>query len=196
MLSTEFRKLIAPQARVLNIIWGALAFAPVFYVAVAWFMFGQGTAGDLDANGMPSVGHSNLNLIGAIVLVLLGLGSVYYERKSFGASVLKNKLARDPDWSLAGTQGVGGTTVGGREIFENLSDSEKRMACLWSHFQTTMIVVWSMREAIAIVGLILAILQQDFRVVVPFGVAALILMLIKLPRPTRFFALVQARWDI
>ena len=196
MLSADFKKLIAPQARILNIIWGALAFAPVFYVAVAWFIFGQGTAGDLEASGLPSVGRSNLNLIGAIVLVMLGLGSVYYERKSFGASVLKDKLARDPDWSLAGTQGVGGVTIGGQEIFEGLPDSEKRLASLWSHYQTTMIVVWSMREAIAIVGLILAILQQDFRVVVPFGVTALILMLIKLPRPTGFFALVQTRWDI
>ncbi len=114
MLSAEFKKLIAPQARVLNLIWGALAFATIFYVAVAWFMFGQGTPGDLDAGGLPSVGRSNLNLIGAIVLVLLGLGSVYYERKSFGASVLKDKLARDPDWLLAGTQGVGGTTVPAR----------------------------------------------------------------------------------
>jgi len=34
MLSTEFRKLIAPQARVLNIIWGTLAFASVFYPTV------------------------------------------------------------------------------------------------------------------------------------------------------------------
>jgi len=192
MLSADFKKLIAPQARVLNIIWGALAFATIFYVGIAWFMFGQGTPGDLDANGLPSVGRSNLNLIGAIVLILLGLGSVYYERKSFGASMLKDKLARDPDWSLAGSQGVGGTTVAGREIFENLSDSEKRMACLWSHYQTTMIVVWSMREAIAIVGLILTILQQDFRVVVPFGLAALILMLMKMPRPTRFFAGIRA----
>ncbi len=188
MLSAEFKKLIAPRAKVLNFIWGALAFATVFYVAVAWFMFGQGTAGDLEASGLPSVGRSNLNLIGAIVLVMLGLGSVYYERKSFGASVLKDKLARDPDWSLASSQGTGGGPGEGQGIFENLSDSEKRLACLWSHYQTTMIVIWTMREAIAIVGLILAILQQDFRVVVPFGAAALILMLIKLPRPTRFFA--------
>jgi hypothetical protein len=192
MLSAEFKKLIAPRAMVLNLIWGALAFAPVFYVAVAWFMFGQGAAGDLEASGLPSVGRSNLNLIGAIVLILLGLGSVYYERKSFGASVLKEKLARDPDWSLAGTQGKPGVSGDGQGIFESLPDSEKRLACLWSHYQTTMIVVWAMREAIAVVGLVLAILQQDFRVVLPFGAAALILMLIKLPRPTRFFAGIRA----
>jgi hypothetical protein len=191
MLSTEFRKLIAPQARVLNIIWGALAFASVFYVGVAWFMFGQAAAGDLDAGGLPPAGRPNLNLIGAMALIMLGLGSTYYERKSFGPSVLRGKLARDPDWSLAGPQGPGGMTGEGRGIFENLSDSEKRLACLWSHYQTTMIVVWAMREAIAVVGLVLAILQRDFRVVIPFAAAALILMLIKLPRPTRFFAGIQ-----
>jgi len=191
MLSTEFRKLIAPQARVLNIIWGALVFASVFYVAIAWFMFGQAAAGDLDAGGMPPVGRSNLNLIGAMALIMLGLGSTYYERKSFGPSVLRDKLARDPDWSLAGPQGSGGMTGEGPGIFENLSDSEKRLACLWPHYQTTMIVVWAMREAIAVVGLVLAILQRDFRIVIPFAVAALILMLIKLPRPTRFFAGIQ-----
>jgi hypothetical protein len=191
MLSTEFRKLIAPQARVLNIIWGALAFASVFYVGVAWFMFGQVAAGDLDASGLPPVGRSNLNLIGAIALIMLGLGSTYYERKSFGSSVLKDRLARDPDWSLVGSQGTGGLAGEGRGIFENLSDSEKRLACLWPHYQTTMIVVWTMREAIAVVGLVLAILQRDFQVVIPFATAALILMLIKLPRPTRFFAGIQ-----
>ncbi len=188
MLSTEFRKLIAPRAKVLNIIWGAISIAPVFYVAVAWIMFGQVAAGDLDASGLPPAGRSNLNLIGAIALIMLGLGSVYYERKFFGASVLKDKLARDPDWSLASPQGTMGGSQDGQGLFENLSDSEKRLAGLWPHYQTTMIVVWSMREAIAVVGLVLAILQEDFRVVIPFAAAAMILMLIKLPRPTRFFA--------
>ncbi len=191
VLSTEFRKLIAPRARVLNMIWGAILAAPVFYVVVAWVMFGQAAAGDLDASGLPPVGRPNLNLIGAIALIMLGLGSVYYERKFFGASVLKDKLARDPDWSLAGSQGTIGGSQDGQGLFENLSDSEKRLACLWPHYQTTMIVIWSIREAIAVVGLVLAILQQDFRVVIPFAVVAVILMLIKLPRPTRFFAGIQ-----
>jgi hypothetical protein len=35
-------------------------------------------------------------------------------------------------------------------------------------------------------------MQQDFRVVVPFGLAALILMLMKMPRPTKFFAGIRA----
>ena len=91
-----------------------------------------------------------------------------------------------------GSKGTGGPAGEGQGIFGNLSDSEKRLACLWPHYQTTTpIVVWAMREAIAVVGLVLAILQQDFRVVIPFAAAALILMLIKLPRPTRFFARIQ-----
>jgi hypothetical protein len=186
MLSAEFKKLIAPQAKMLNIIWGAIMIAPVLYVAVAWFMFGQAAVSDPGAN-VPGIGRSNLNLIGVVMLLILGLGSTLYERKSLGASVLEEKLARDPDWSLAGSKGTPGVTEDGRGIFENLSDSEKRLACLWPHFQTNMIVVWALREAIAVVGLVLAILQEDFRVVIPFAAAAVILMLMKLPRPTRFF---------
>ena len=172
----------------LNIIWGAITFAPVLYVAVAWFMFGQAAAPDLDASEFPGIGRSNLNLIGAVTLLMLGLGSTYYERKFLGASVLGKKLAREPDWTTAGPQGTPGATGDGKRIFDNLSDSEKRLACLWPHYQTTMIVVWALREAIAVMGLVLAILQEDFRVVIPFAAAAVILMIVKLPRPTRFFA--------
>ena len=187
MLSAEFKKLIAPQAKVLNIIWGAIMIAPVLYVAVAWFIFGQAAVSDPGANGLPGIGRSNLNLIGVVMLLILGLGSTYYERKFLGASVLEEKLARDPDWSLAGSKGTPGVTEDGWGIFDNLSDSEKRLACLWPYYQTTMIVVWALREAIAVMGLVLAILQEDFRVVIPFAAAAMILMLVKLPRPTRFF---------
>ena len=41
MLSTGFKTWIAPRARALLVIWGAILLAPVIYVVIAWFLFGR-----------------------------------------------------------------------------------------------------------------------------------------------------------
>ncbi len=38
MASAKFRAVIAPQARTLNVIWGAFLAAPFIYVGVAWVL--------------------------------------------------------------------------------------------------------------------------------------------------------------
>ena len=51
-----------------------------------------------------------------------------------------------------------------------------------------MIVVWAMLEGMAVVGLVLTILQKDFRVMIPFALAAVLLLILKRPQPGKFFA--------
>ena len=182
MLSTDFKILIAPKVRVLNMIWGAIAFAPVMYVGVAWFLFGQTAVAPSDTvplevgSGLPLTG------IGLGLLLVLGFSATFYQKKSFSGNILAKKMAGDPVWPSTGSKDCG------REIFLKLPEGEQRLAGLWPHYQTTMIVVWTMLESIAVVGLILTIMERDFRVVIPFAAAAVILMVMKMPRPARFFA--------
>jgi hypothetical protein len=67
-----------------------------------------------------------------------------------------------------------------------LPAAEQRLLSLWQHYQTTMIVVWAILESIAVVGLVLAIVQHDFWVVIPFASVAVLLMAMKRPRPAEF----------
>lgn len=191
MLSVEFRNLIAPKTKVLYIIWGAITLAPVMYILVAWFLFGQtGDSFSLDSS-LKSGSDLPLKEIGVGLLLVLGFSATFYQKKSFSDEMIAQKMSEDPVWTSGAAQLGSGSSDSGGEIFLNLSDREKRLVGLWAHYQTTMIVVWALLESLAVVGLILAILQEDFRVVLPFAAAAFALMILKMPRPTRFFAAIK-----
>lgn len=172
MLSSAFKSWIAPRARALLVIWGAILLAPAMYVVVAWFMFGQAEDFRVAENsGLP------WSQIGMGLLLVLGLGAGYYQRWALGAARLKAILVAEP------VQPAGKD----RDLFEKLSPAEQSLTGLWQHYQTTMIVVWALLEAMAVAGLVLAILQRDFRVVIPFAVAAVLLLVLKRPQPGKFF---------
>ena len=63
---------------------------------------------------------------------------------------------------------------------------EQRLLGLWQHYQVTMIVVWAMLESIIVVGLVLTILQRDFKVILPFALVTIVTMVWKRPRPAAF----------
>ena len=188
MLSADFKDLIAPRARVLNLIWGAFTFAPVMYAVMAWIMFGQASHTPNEIAPLAEGPGLPLKEIGLGLILVLGFSAIFYQKRSFSGDFLAKKMAGDPVWPPAGSMMASGPGDQGREIFERLSASEKRLAGLWPHYQTTMIVVWALLESIAVLGLILAILQRGFWVMVPFACAAVILNVMKMPRPTRFFA--------
>lgn len=171
MLSRDFKALIAPRARALFVIWGAIMLAPLMYVVVAWFLFGQ-----TEGQGMGAETDLPWTQIGMGLLVLLGIAATYYQRVALGSGRLKAIVEAPP------------VAPGGKDqdLFEKLPSAEQRLLNLWQHYQTTMIVVWAILEAIAVVGLVLTILQRDFRVIIPFALAAIILMVLKRPRPAEF----------
>ena len=188
MLSAEFKDFIAPKARVLNLIWGALTFAPLMYVVIAWIIYGQTSSTPNEAPLLEVGSGLPLKEIGLGMILVLGFSAIFYQKRAFSGDLLAKKMAGDPVWPPEGSPMASGSGSGDKEIFERLSDSEKRLAVLWPHYQTTMIVVWAMLEAISVLGLVLTILQRDFYVVIPFAGAAVILNVMKIPRPTRFFA--------
>ena len=173
MLSSDFKILIAPRARALFVIWGAITLAPVMYLVIAWFLFGQ-------AEGPIAGVESDLpwSQIGMGSLFILGIGATYYQRFALGAGRLKAIL--DSESVVPGGKD--------RDLVLKLSPAEQRLLSLWQHYQTTMIVVWAILETIAVVGLVLTILQRDFRIMIPFALAAIILMVLKRPRPAEFMA--------
>ncbi len=72
-------------------------------------------------------------------------------------------------------------------VYEAFSDTEKRLAALGAQYQTAMIVVWTMREAVVVIGLVLAILSSSFTIVLPFAAVAFMGLALKAPRATSFF---------
>ena len=173
MLSPDFKIWVAPRARALLVIWGAILLAPVVYVVVAWFLFGRGADFQVTPNS-----QLPWSQIGMGALLVLGLGASYYQQLALSPARLKAILSAEP------------VAPGGKErdLFEKLTPGEKRLAGLWQHYQTTLIVVWAILEGMAVVGLVLTILQKDFRVMIPFAVAAILLLILKRPQPGKFFA--------
>lgn len=191
MLSDGFKQLIASQAKALNAIWFAFFIAIFLYVGMAWMIFGQGEGAALDRPVDLAIGPFSMAQIGMGFLFVLGLGATYYHRFALGASVLRNKVPAEPSWPPPGSRSNFDLGGQGTEVFGQLPESEQRLAGLWPHYLTTMIVVWAMLEAIAIIGLILSIMGKDFKVVIPFAVAAILMLILKRPRPADFFAKVR-----
>lgn len=191
MLSDGFKQLIAPQAKALNAIWFAFFISIFLYLGVAWMMFGQGDGAALGSPVSMAIGPFTMAQIGMALLFVLGLGATYYHRFALGTSVLRSKVPAEPAWPPPGSQANFDFGGQGTEIFGQLPESEQRLAGLWPHYLTTMVVVWATLEAIAIVGLILCIMRKDFMVVIPFAAAAALMLILKRPRPADFFANVR-----
>lgn len=186
MLSPDLKKFLAPMVRIMTIIWGAMMAASVIYVFIAWIIFGQteSTVADAEA-GMPGPIAPVLGVVAFLVIV----ASIAVERWWFSGTKIMAKLEETPTFDRFVTgQNTGNPS---RELFERLPDSERKLAGLVPYYQTGMIIIWAMREAVAVLGLVGAIVTSDFMVVVPFGVGALAFLAIKMPRPVAFLKQVR-----
>lgn len=187
MLSSDLKTVVTPLARVMTIIWGAFISATVIYFFLAWFMFGREAEPTVaDAAAPPSV----MGPIFGVVGFLLVVGSIFIERWWFSGRNIMSRLDGSPAYARINPQG--GSSGPSREVFERLSPSEQKLVCLVPYFQTGMIVIWAMREAVAVLGLVLVILEKDFMVAVPFTVGAAVLIAIKAPRPVAFLENVRS----
>ena len=191
MLSTNFKSLIAPQARILNFIWLAFTASTLVYVFVAYVAFGMGSSQILETPLEQHLGPISFNQVGIGLMVMLGFAGTYYQKMALRNDVLKNKVPGERVWPPAGSQTNLKANPADRGMFEGLSDTEKDLAGLWPYYQTTMIVVAAFLEAIAVLGMILAFLGGDFRVTIPATAASMIMLILKRPRPGIFFANVR-----
>jgi F0F1-type ATP synthase membrane subunit c/vacuolar-type H+-ATPase subunit K len=170
MLSPALRNLIAPQARVLTIIWFAFLATCPFYGFLAYLI--ASAVGDAEASTTASTTATDpqiLTVALAAVSVVVVAVSFFYQRHAFSESSLKRHLA-----------GPVATAA------DPLPADEQRLAGLLPYYQTSLIVVWAMRESVAVFGLVLTILHRDPVTVVPFAVAALVLLAMAPPRVVTF----------
>jgi hypothetical protein len=185
MLTENFRKLVVPLARNLMIIWGAFLTAPLIYLFIAW------TLGRQDGFAEGGADAGLLGMVGALVMVLLVGASIVFERRAYSSATLRAKLAEPPSFDRFFSRQTKGTAAA-RTLFESLPESEQKLACMFPHFQTTQVVIWAFREAVAVVGLALAILARDFTLALPFCLAGLVLVGIKPPRSAAFFEAIRS----
>ena len=121
MLSEDFRKVIAPQAKVLNIIWGAFSFATLIYAFIAWIMFGMNTSAALETLDLTHLGPLSLNQVGILVVVILGLAGTYYHRYALSPPVLRKKVPDQVVWPPEGSQNIFDSKGESTAAFERLS---------------------------------------------------------------------------
>lgn len=188
MLSENFKQLIAPQARILNFIWMAFTASTLVYFLIAYISFGVGSSQILETPLNHHVGLFSFKQIGIGLMVLLGFAGIWYQKKALGNDVLKKKVPAERAWPPSGTQTNIKSNPAEQDMFAGLSDSEKDLAGLWPYYQTSMIVVAAIFEAIAVLGLVLAFLGGNYLVTVPTTTASMIMLILKRPRPGDFFA--------
>ena len=189
MLSQGFNKVLTPKAKFLNIIWGAFMMAPVFYSVVAWIMFGKSATGELVWDADFLSGDPRLTI--SVIIALLALGaSVYAERVMLSPARLQENVRKYPQFTDILPIKQGGMSQQSpalESIYNDLPETEKRLASLFVAYQTALIVNWALREAVVVVGLVVAIMCTSFTTVLPFAAVSMIALGLKVPRPTSFF---------
>lgn len=178
MLSNELRSLAAPQARVMMIIWGAFMAASVVYAVVGAVLM------DLEpAHGGPDA--TMMQIIFAAVAISVAVSSFIVERILLAPARVARQLQQRP--SVACLSGRNTSEISAiADRFGRLAESEQRLLCLVPFYQTSMIVVWAMREAVAIIGLVLTIMLGRLLVCVPFIAVAVALLAFSPPRVATF----------
>ncbi len=184
MLSNELKQLVVAPARTMILIWGAFLAASPIYVAVVWILF-RGDKPEVEPPADPMMMMVGVGLVG----LLSAIASVILEKVFLSEKRILKNLGQTPSAVTAlGSKTQGGSAPSGEKValFEKLSETEQRLACLLGHYQTSMMMIWAMRESIAVWGVLLAILVGKFLPVIPFAAVALMLVAIKPPRPIAF----------
>jgi len=156
---------------------------------VAWVMFGKTASGGMFMDDGLSSGDSRLT-IAAIVALMMLFASFYTEKMMLSSSRLEDCIKRNPQVSDIFPKGQNGASKNDpalEGVYQNLPESEKRLAALGAQYQTALIVVWALREGVVVVGLVAAIMCESFSAVLPFAAVSMIGLGLKVPRPTSFF---------
>ena len=189
MLSPEFHQTMASKIKILNLIWGAMTFACVVYVAVAWFILEQ--SGSSAAMAGEATGPDPmLGIVFKVVAFSMLVASIVAERLLLAPSKLASHLKNVPSAAAVFATNQANSSAPSPEqirLFENLSETEQRVAGLGGVYQTSRIIIWALREGVVVLGLVLAIMQGSFPAIIPFAAVGLLAMIIKVPRPVSFY---------
>ena len=175
MLSRELQQAVAPRARTLNVLWGAFLAATVFYVGVVALALGKAAPGESAADTLPDP------WLVTAVLAAMAVGA------AAGSFFVPRLLLSGSKGSLLAIAGAGpAPTAAETAAAARLPESERILLGHLPAYQTTLIIVWALREAIAVFGVIAAILTRQPAIVVPFAVLALALLALARPQVTAY----------
>ena len=163
MLSRDLRLAIARTERILWVIWLALLSAIVIYVALAFFIGGQGEA--LVAADQLRI----LNLILPVIAVAIVAAALLWHRIALSEASTARRM------KPADFRGGRGDSSAG------LSEIEQRLLSLAPHYLNVMIVTWALIEALCLMGLVLVFLLRGPLLILPYAGVSIVLMVIMRP---------------
>ena len=187
MPSETLKQALKPRILVMNILWFALTLTILLYVALAYV---------LNSERQPEQPFEN-SLRTALYLIALSIGvlSLLFRSRSLSEGHVYDKLKEEVDpQALATNRETGVIDQERLKIIKSLTPLETKVAGLSGMYFTAMLISLAMNEAVALFGLLLAILERRPEPVIPFAVAGLALNLIIFPRFSQFVDKTMAKY--
>ncbi|MFH1842341.1 MAG: hypothetical protein ABIF77_03980 [bacterium] len=187
MISKELLALLKTNVFTGRIIWFAFMAAPLFYTFILFLITkGSGAGRDATETGI------DLTLPLTALAVIHALGGFFYRRHAFSAEKLKKMLTGPPDLEAAARNSQTKQVNQDRlQQFQAFPEDDQHLIGLAYYYQTTGIINMAIWEAIAVYGLVLGIIRQEFPVLLPFMLASLALNTICFPRLREFLEMAQ-----
>jgi hypothetical protein len=139
MIRPEFKKILLDQQGAAVILWAFFTMSVALYIIIA-----QLVVGDAGFVADPTVAHAVRTVLWILVLVDLGY-LVWWKRRNLNRKALTDKATR---------------TKILRALEEHQGDLEARAAAVISTYVTRKIVVFAIIEALAVYGLVMALIGR------------------------------------
>ncbi|MBU1676551.1 hypothetical protein KKA85_12320 [bacterium] len=170
MLSNPLRTYLQSNVKVLYVIWIAFQVAAALYYLIARVM-GQ----NWPPEDRVEIGYAPVFYICA---ALLAVPSFLYQRRAFSEAKLSGSLTVEPNPNSLTT-----VAQARNDAYAALGEADRSLVKSFAYVQTSYIVTWAQQEAIAILGLMLAILTRDTTNTVLFNLVAIALLFVTRPTP-------------
>lgn len=187
MPSETLKRVLKPRVFVMRLLWAMMTFTILVFVGFAYFLNLQGQSPQPAGNSLKMALYLIAGAIAALSLLLrsrmLSEGHIY------------DKLKEEVDpHGLATNRETGQIDQGRLQTIKGLTPLEMKAVGLSGMYFTALILSLAMNEAVAMFGMLLAILEQRFEPVIPFAAAALALNLLVFPRFNQFVDRVMSKY--
>lgn len=161
MISEQLRKVVRPVSTLLTVIWAAECGSLVVYYLIAWYVSRQEAGASANVPMLPIV-------FGAIAAMSL-LAGIAVKFFAFSQARARQLLGQAPTGpQLAGV--------------DELTEDEQKLARLAAGLQPLYIMSLGMINSCALFGMVLAVIQHDAHLFVPFMVASMVGCVTNFPR--------------
>ena len=167
-LSENFTKEVKSNLRIHDIVWFASASAIFLYTFLSYIVLQNSTA-------QPRIDSAN-SIIFYIIGIVLACIALFLKKLLFDKSKIETQLDKNIDIENLATNNETGEIDEQRlNLFSSFTENEVKLYSLIKWHMTPYIIVLSIIDAIAIVGLVLSFMLIKFSVILPFAIGALLL---------------------